>query len=103
MGGATSTMEYLEDNGQILVGAGAGYAAPADDSQTETLRNQIGNVIVQYSWQMVFANDDAQFNTLLKEMQDKANGLGYQQVLDVDMTNAQAQNDARVAVVAAFQ
>jgi len=103
MGGATSTMDYLKTNDQLLVGAGAGYAAPTDESQIETLRNQIKEVIVQMSWQMVFAENDAQFEALLKELQDTANGLGYDQVLEVDMANAKAQNDARIAVVAEFE
>jgi putative aldouronate transport system substrate-binding protein len=103
MGGATSTMDYLKTNDQLLVGAGAGYAAPADDSQIETLRNQIKEIVVQYSWQLVYAENDAQFESLLTEMQDTANGLGYEKVLEVDLANAKEQNDARIAVVEAFQ
>ncbi|KAF2412055.1 ABC transporter substrate-binding protein [Microbacterium sp. B35-04] len=103
MGGATSTMDYLKTNDQLLVGAGAGYAAPADDSQIETLRNQIKEIVVQYSWQLVYAENDAQFESLLTEMQNTANGLGYEKVLEVDLANAKEQNDARIAVVEAFQ
>ncbi|MEU1970847.1 extracellular solute-binding protein [Microbacterium sp. NPDC019599] len=103
MGGATSTMDYLKTNDQLLVGAGAGYVAPSDDSQIETLRSQVKEIIVQYSWQLVFAENDAQFEALLAEMQEKANGLGYEQVLEVDMANAKEQNDARIAVVAEFE
>ncbi|MCT9821288.1 ABC transporter substrate-binding protein [Microbacterium sp. W1N] len=102
MGGATSTMEYLKNSDQLTVAPGASYAAPADTSEIETLRNQVKAVIVQYSWQMVFATSDAQFESLLKEMQDTASGLGYDKVLEVDMANAKEQNDARVAIAAEF-
>ncbi|MFV0285849.1 MAG: ABC transporter substrate-binding protein, partial [Demequina sp.] len=103
MDDSTSTMEYLTNAGQITVAPGASYTAPADSSEIETLRNQIKDVIVTYSWQMSFAKDDAQFQSLLDELISKAEGLGYAKVLEVDMANAQAQNDARVAVAAEFE
>lgn len=102
MGGATSTMEYLEANDQVLVAPGASYAAPADDSATETLRNQVKEIIKQFSWQMVFAENDAQFESLRDELIRTANGLGYEDVLKVDMDNAKEQNDARIAVTEEF-
>ncbi|RLK52659.1 ABC transporter substrate-binding protein [Microbacterium telephonicum] len=102
MGGATSTMEYLQNADQITVAPGASYTAPADSSEIETLRNQVKAVIVQYSWQMVFATSDSQFDSLLKEMQDTAAGLGYDKVLEVDMANAKDQNDQRVAIAKEF-
>ncbi|MGN8244205.1 ABC transporter substrate-binding protein [Cellulomonas soli] len=100
MGGATSTMEYLRANNQLLVAPGASYAAPADSSEIETLRNQVKALIVQYSWQMSFAKDEAEFNSLLAELQTQASGLGYDKVLEFDMTNAKAQDEARKAVAA---
>ena len=102
MDGSTTTMEYLTANDQLLVAPGASFTAPADASDIETLRNQVKAIIVQYSWQMVFAENDAQFDSMLDELQETANGLGYEQVLDVDMANAEAQNDAREQVTADF-
>ncbi|MFK4836510.1 ABC transporter substrate-binding protein [Microbacterium sp. ZW T2_14] len=102
MGGVTSTMEYLQTNDQVLVAPGASYAAPADSSEIETLRNQVKEIIKQLSWQMVFADSEAQFESLRDELIETANGLGYEQVLEFDMDNAKSQNDARVAVTEEF-
>ena len=102
MGDVTSTMEYLQTNDQVLVAPGASYAAPADDSEIETLRNQVKEIIKQYSWQMVFASNEAQFDSLRDELIKTAEGLGYDNVLEFDMTNAKSQNDARVAVAKEF-
>lgn len=102
MGGATSTMQYLQDNDKILVAPGASYAAPADSSEIETLRNQVKAVIVQYSWQMVFATDEAQFDSLQAELQSTAAGLGYDKVLEVDMANAKDQQSQREEVTKLF-
>ncbi|MFT4260195.1 ABC transporter substrate-binding protein [Microbacterium sp.] len=102
MGDATSTMEYLKANDQLLVAPGASYTVPTDDSQTEALRNQVKGVIVQYSWQATFAESEADFEKLWSELQETAEGLGYQDVLDVDLASAKAQNDARVAIAKEF-
>ena len=103
MDGAASTMEYLEANDMITVAPGASYAAPADSSEIETLRNQVKAVIIQYSWQMSFAANEAEFDQLLAEMQETAIGLGYEQVYEFDLENAKAQTEARAAVVEAFE
>ena len=60
------------------------------------------DIIKTYSWQMVFAENDAQFESLLDELIEKANGLGFEKVLEVDMANAKEQNEARVAVTEEF-
>jgi multiple sugar transport system substrate-binding protein/putative aldouronate transport system substrate-binding protein len=102
MDGATTTVEYLREHDQMIVAPGASFTAPTDPTDIETLRNQIKAIIVEYSWKMVFAKNEAQFDSLLSELQDTADGLGYAKVLEVDMANATAQNDAREAVAGEF-
>lgn len=97
--GAKTTMEYLQNNNKILVAPGSGFAAPEEDSQITTLRGQCKATIVDTSWQMIFAANDEEFDTLQKTMQDTLEGLDYQTVLDYDMDLAKQQNDARVAIV----
>lgn len=101
--GAKTTMEYLENNDQIMVAPGSSYIAPAEDSEIATLRGQCKAIIVEYSWKAVFASDEKEFNSLIKEMQDTVKGLDYDRVLEVDMKNAKDQNTARVEAVAAYQ
>lgn len=80
--GAETTMDYLTSHDQILVAPGSGYAVPEEDSQISTLRGQCKASIVDYSWKMVFASNEDEFNSLLAEMQDTLEGLDYQTVLD---------------------
>ena len=47
--------------------------------------------MVDYSWRMVFADSEEEFNSLLKEMQDIANGLGFEEVYKVDEANCAAR------------
>jgi putative aldouronate transport system substrate-binding protein len=102
MGGARTTMEYLQSSDQLLVAPGASFTTPTDDSEIETLRNQVKVTIVEHSWKMAFAKDDAEFDALLAEMQETANGLGYEKVLEVDLASAKSQNEARTAVANEF-
>jgi putative aldouronate transport system substrate-binding protein len=102
MGDPTSTMEYLTNNDQLLVAPGSGYTAPADSGEIETIRSQAKASIIEHSWQLVFAQDDAEFDALLASMQETVNGLGYETVLEFDMANAEAQNEARQAVANEF-
>lgn len=98
---AKTTLEYLKNNDKILVAPGSGYSTPLETSDITTLRNQCKAAIVQYSWQMIFAKDKAKFDSLLKEMQDTVDGLGYAEVLKLDMKNAKDQDAARKAALAA--
>ncbi len=98
-GGAKTTIEFLEGKNALSVAAGTAYTAPEESSDITTLRNQCKAVIVDNSWKMVFAEDEAAFNSLLKEMQDTVTGLGYEEVLAVDIENAKAEAQSRVEAV----
>lgn len=51
------------------------------------------------SWKMVFAKDEAEFESILKHMQDTVKGLGYEEVLELDMKNAKEQSACRIQAV----
>lgn len=53
---------------------------PTLDDDTKALIAKIAPIVKTASWQMVFAEDEAEFERLWDEMQEKANGLGLQQV-----------------------
>ncbi|WP_144795942.1 ABC transporter substrate-binding protein [Microbacterium paludicola] len=102
MGGAATTMDYLVENDQVLVAPGASFTVPTDSSEIETLRNQVKAVIVQSSWQAVFAENEAQFDKIWSDLQETASGLGYDKVLEVDLATAKEQDKQRKAVVEEF-
>lgn len=83
--GASTTMDYLTQNDQILVAPGSGYVVPEEDSQITTLRGQCKASIVDYSWKLVFASDENEFQSLVEEMQSTLKGLDYDTVLEYDM------------------
>lgn len=85
MGGALTSIQALQNRGNILTTVNqAVFSTEPTIMMDEMLQqkfNQIGTVIVQYSWKMVYAADDAEFNMLQAEMIEKAKGLGYDEVL----------------------
>lgn len=66
---------------------------PSVDNSIETIVSQIGDVVKQNSWGMVFAKDQAEFDRLLKDMQDKARTIGIDKVIEEDMRCVKAAKD----------
>lgn len=100
--GAKTTIEFLENKDALSIAPGTSYITPAESSDIATLRSQCKTVIVDSSWKMVFAKDEAEFNSILKEMQDTVKGLGYADVLAVDMQNAKDQAASRQQAIKDF-
>ncbi len=98
--GALSAIEYMKAHDELLVLPGTNYATPEYSTDISTIKEQCKQVIVAQSWKMVFAADDDEFEQLLTEMQDLVNGLGYDQVLTVDLQNASDKAAAIKEVIA---
>ena len=95
--GAASTMEYVQNNNMLEVAPGSSYSIPEADSNITTVRGQCKSAVVDNSWKMVFASNDSEFASILKDMQTTAKGLGYDDVLEVDKQNAKDWTAARKA------
>lgn len=85
----TAGIEYFNDKNMLAVKPGIPFTGVDYSTDISTIKEQCKQIIVQYSWQMVFAKDEAEFDSLLKEMQDTAIGLGYEQVFEVDKKNCE--------------
>lgn len=48
------------------------------------------------------AGSEDEFDQILSDMREKVEGLGMEQVLEVDMANAKAQDEARKAIAAEY-
>ena len=98
MGGARTTMEYLERSGKLAVIPGASYTTPDEDSVISTTRGQLKTAVVNACWQAVFSKSDDEFNSIWSKMQKEVDGLGYKKVYDVDMKNTKDMFKARQAI-----
>ena len=102
-GGAKTSMEFLESKGALLVAPGTSYTAPEESSDITILRNKCKSVIIEHSWKMVFAENQAEFDRLLKDMRQTVNGPGYAQVLEIDMQNAREEAASRIQAVEDYE
>ena len=99
---ATTTLDYLTQHDMFSVAAGNGYIPEAAPSEIDSLRNQIKIIIIENSWKMVFAKNEAEFNSILKQMQETVIGLGYNQVLEFDQKISDQVTAARKEAAAAY-
>lgn len=96
---AESTMDYLAQHDMIVVAAGHPGSVDTESTDITTMRSQCKAVIVDYSWQMIFAEDEETFYKLLGEMQTKAVSLGYNTVYKLDLNRAKKQYKERQKAV----
>ncbi len=100
---AETTLEYLIGNQKIMVSPGCGYSIPPETSEQAAVRKQCRNAIQRYSWEMIFAKDEEEFYSLLREMQTEAISLGYEEMFALDMENAKAREEARWEAVEQYK
>ena len=96
---AETTLDYLTQHNMFAVAPGNSYIPAAAPTEIDTLRNQCKAIIIENSWKMVFAKDEATFNSLLTEMQNTVKGLGYDDVLKFDLDVAAKIAAARAEAV----
>ena len=102
-GGAKTCMEFLESKGALAVAPGTSYIAPQEDPDLTVLRSRCQSVIVSQSWKMVFAENEEAFDQLLQDMRETVNGIGYAQVLAVDLRNARDEAASRKQAVEVYE
>ncbi|MDE6977717.1 MAG: hypothetical protein K2P13_12135, partial [Lachnospiraceae bacterium] len=84
-------IDYFTEQDMISVVPGTSWANPDYSTDITVIKEQCRQTIVDYSWRMVFADSEEEFDALLKEMQDITNGLGFEEVYKVDQENCAAR------------
>jgi putative aldouronate transport system substrate-binding protein len=69
------------------------------DDMLQQKASQVGSVITEYSWKMVLATDEAEFEALKTEMLEKAKGLGYDEVVAFGVQQVEQLFRARAQMV----
>ena len=89
--GANTALEAFQNMDILSVVPGVAWSTPDYSTDISVIKEQCKAIIREYSWRMCFAADEEEFESLLDEMQEIAVGLGYDDVLAVDMENAAAR------------
>ena len=83
--GVYSPLEYLKNNGQLVVTPGIDYSVPADPSDIATIRAQLSTLIRNAGWQMIYAESDEQFQQIWDDMKAQLDDFGWQELMEYDM------------------
>lgn len=101
-GGALTSIEAMKNNGIIVKTINQAVFSTEESLQMDDMLSQkstqVGNTITEYSWKMVLASDEAEFEALKAEMIDKAKGLGYDDVVAFGVQQVEQLFRARAAM-----
>jgi ABC-type glycerol-3-phosphate transport system substrate-binding protein len=78
--GAGSDLEYLAKNNMLITPSFA--TLPATPEDILLLQQRVGAVVVPESWKMVYASNEAEFESIWKKMVSDAKGLGVDRIND---------------------
>lgn len=94
--GAQTVMEYLTLQDSLAVAPAVNVTLSGDTAELATIRKRCASIIIEYSWQMVFAEDEEAFETLYETMRSKAYDSGYRTVCASDLEKAKQTGEARI-------
>ena len=97
--GSTDALTYLSAHDMLLLAPGVDYVAEEESNELFSIRCQCRSVITEYSWKMVFAEDEAAFYRYHEEMRARLKTLDYEKIFAYDYAGAIAQNEARQNVL----
>ncbi len=85
--GVLTPKDYFVKHNMVAVQAPVftGKAPAQASSDIKQKQSEVGKVIKEYSWKMVFAKNDAAYNKLKQQMVAKAKGLGYDDVVNWEL------------------
>lgn len=93
--GALNAKAVMNENG-MAEGFEVKNVEPMEWSDEDKVVSQsVGDVVKQYSWKMIYANSDSEFESLEKEMISKAKSLGYDKCVEFEEGFAQKFFDAK--------
>lgn len=95
--GALSAKEYMVKNDLLASYSVVDVPNFKYDDQLAVKRDQVGAVIKELSWKMIYAKNDGEFNSLKAEMIRKAKDLGYDECVAFEEQGAKTWFEARKA------
>lgn len=103
MNGALTSIEAMVKNGLIVKTINQAVFSTEEPLQMDAMlqqkSSQVGSVISEYSWKMVLAASEAEFEALRDEMITKAKGLGYDDVVAFGVEQVEQLFRARTAML----
>jgi multiple sugar transport system substrate-binding protein/putative aldouronate transport system substrate-binding protein len=93
--GAPDVIAYMQDKGILRIVPSVNAVLPSDPTDIALIRGQCGTIIRDYSWRLIFAGNDAEFNAMWADMKRQLTGLGWNDLVAHDMKKYQKVVDLR--------
>lgn len=95
--GCNTTDEYME-SGNYTVAPASAFTQSKQDAEFKTKWTQTTDCITTYSWNAIYAKDDAEFDSIVAEMIQKANEYYYEECLEWSLNEAALRKAAEDAI-----
>ena len=96
--GAAEPAEWMKKNNKLVISPNVAVTLVSDTADISVVRNQCEESLEDYSWKMIFADDDAKFDAMWDEMTATMDGIGFQDLYKFDCEKWQPQIDAKNAL-----
>ncbi|MDK2967441.1 sugar ABC transporter substrate-binding protein [Lacrimispora sp.] len=96
--GAAEPVDYMKDNKILLISPNVSVSLPSDPADISIIRKQCNDLFCDYSWRMIYAKDDAEFDSLWEEMGTQMQGMGFDDLVKFDEDKYQIELEAKQAV-----
>lgn len=97
--GYQNPVNYLKENDLIQVQIKGDFVQETEDAEMMMLRNNCGELIKDYSWDMVFASSQEEFDRLWEDLKDLLYQNGYQKIEQKDMQIIGKLRESRAEVL----
>ena len=94
---AEDSVDYMKKNNQLLASPSVDFTPAPDNNDIASLRVDVNKQLCQSTWQLIFAEDDDEFEALWDKMIEKLDGFGYKELYEFDCANYQPEVDAKIA------
>ena len=99
---AEDDVDWMKKNGVLLASPNVSVALKTDTIDIGMIRVDVNKVLCEYTWKMIFAEDEETFEALWDQMVKKMDGFGYKELYAFDCENYQVEVDAKIAAAAAI-
>ena len=83
--GYAEPVDWMKANNALLVSPSVSVSLPSEDADITVIRNQVGQEVKDASWKMIFAKNDAEFDSMWDTMVSNLDSLGFEQLYKFDV------------------
>ncbi len=98
--GAENPVDYLKKTNTISIVPFVNVNLEADNTDIALIRSNCGQLVKDASWKMIFAKDQAEFDSIWKELKEQLEGFDWSKLVEFDMNKDKVLVDERAKALA---